>query len=135
MNKLSSQDRSALIRLASTLPVGSTERKAILAGLSKTSSGEFNIPGKHILDSAQVSGKARVLWDAEVSENAKVYGNAEVSTKAKVWGSAQVYDDAKVLVVAKVYDNASVYGNAKVAEYARAYCAAPANYRLAPPHV
>ena len=32
---LTAADRSALIRLASTLPVGSAERKAILAGLSK----------------------------------------------------------------------------------------------------
>ncbi len=32
---LTSADRSALIRLASTLPAGSAERKAILAGLSK----------------------------------------------------------------------------------------------------
>jgi len=33
---LSASDRSALIRLASTLPKGSPERKAILSGLSKT---------------------------------------------------------------------------------------------------
>ena len=32
---LTAADRSALIRLASTMPVGSPERKAILAGLSK----------------------------------------------------------------------------------------------------
>ena len=32
---LTAADRSALIRLASTLPAGSEERKAILAGLSK----------------------------------------------------------------------------------------------------
>ena len=36
MNKLSSQDRAALIKLASSLPAGSEERKAILAGLSGT---------------------------------------------------------------------------------------------------
>ena len=36
MNKLSSQDRAALIKLASTMPTGSEERKAILAGLSGT---------------------------------------------------------------------------------------------------
>lgn len=30
---LTASDRSRLIRLASTMPVGSTERKAILAGL------------------------------------------------------------------------------------------------------
>ena len=33
MRKLSSSDRSALIRLASTMPAGSSERRAILAGL------------------------------------------------------------------------------------------------------
>lgn len=43
MNKLSSSDRSALIRLASSLPAGSSERKAILAGLSKTSSFPFKV--------------------------------------------------------------------------------------------
>ena len=34
---LTAQDRSALIRLASSLPPGSAERKAILAGLSQVS--------------------------------------------------------------------------------------------------
>jgi hypothetical protein len=33
---LTASDRSALIRLASTMPVGSTDRRAILAGLSKS---------------------------------------------------------------------------------------------------
>jgi hypothetical protein len=32
---LTAQDRASLIRLASTLPVGSPQRKAILAGLTK----------------------------------------------------------------------------------------------------
>jgi len=52
VNKLSSQDRSALIRLASSLPVGSTERKAILAGLSgtdKTSASGGGTAEKHQL--------------------------------------------------------------------------------------
>jgi hypothetical protein len=35
---LTASDRSALIRLASTMPAGSVERRAILAGLSKTAS-------------------------------------------------------------------------------------------------
>ncbi len=34
--KLTASDRSALIRLASAMPVGSEERKAILKGLSKS---------------------------------------------------------------------------------------------------
>jgi hypothetical protein len=37
MNKVSSQDRRALIRLASEMPVGSQVRRAILAGLQKVS--------------------------------------------------------------------------------------------------
>lgn len=35
MNKISSQDRASLIRLASSLPAGDETRKAILAGLAK----------------------------------------------------------------------------------------------------
>jgi hypothetical protein len=37
---LSASDRASLIRLASTLPAGSPERKAILAGLSRSGSDE-----------------------------------------------------------------------------------------------
>lgn len=37
---LTAADRSALIRLASTMEKGSPERKAILAGLEKTSAGD-----------------------------------------------------------------------------------------------
>lgn len=40
MKTLTAQDRSSLIRLASSLPSGSPERKAILAGLQKVSYGE-----------------------------------------------------------------------------------------------
>lgn len=36
---LTAQDRASLIRLASSLPKGSPERKAILAGLGKVASG------------------------------------------------------------------------------------------------
>jgi hypothetical protein len=39
MKKLSSEDRATLIRLASSLPKGSPEKKAILAGLAKTKTG------------------------------------------------------------------------------------------------
>ena len=38
MNKLSSSDRSALIRLASSLPAGDENRKAILSGLKSAGS-------------------------------------------------------------------------------------------------
>lgn len=36
MKNITASDRSALIKLASSLPAGSPERKAILAGLSKS---------------------------------------------------------------------------------------------------
>ena len=39
---LTAQDRASLIRLASSLPAGSAERKAILAGLSKSSATDFD---------------------------------------------------------------------------------------------
>ena len=52
MTKLSSQDRAALIKLASSLPAGDETRKAILAGLSgtdKTAASEryLVIPSRH----------------------------------------------------------------------------------------
>ena len=50
MNKISSQDRSALIRLASSLPEGDETRRAILAGLTKLAD-----PYKH--DSSTSGGK------------------------------------------------------------------------------
>lgn len=58
MNKISSQDRAALIKLASALPKGSEERKAILAGLSQTAAGgtaqyekAVKTYGKEVIDS------------------------------------------------------------------------------------
>ena len=44
MTKLSSSDRSALIKLASSLPADSEERKAILAGLSGTGKTSTSVP-------------------------------------------------------------------------------------------
>lgn len=41
---LAASDRSSLIRRASSLPAGSPERKAILAGLSKTSAKTPDYP-------------------------------------------------------------------------------------------
>ena len=45
MNKLSSQDRSALIKLASSLPAGSPERKAILASLKEAAGDSWGVYG------------------------------------------------------------------------------------------
>jgi len=44
--KISSQDRSALIRLASSLPAGSPERKAILAGIVQPGQEVWLKPGQ-----------------------------------------------------------------------------------------
>jgi len=43
---LTAADRSALIRLASTLPSGSEERRAILAGLSKSAATRYDHNGQ-----------------------------------------------------------------------------------------
>lgn len=47
---LTSQDRSTLIRLASTLPSGSIERRAILSGLGKTSSSTMDQAIRRYMD-------------------------------------------------------------------------------------
>ena len=44
MNKISSADRSALIRLASSLPAGDPNRKVILAGLKKAKESVDGLP-------------------------------------------------------------------------------------------
>lgn len=84
---LTAQDRSSLIRLASTLPAGSPERKAILAGLGRSSAevrvsletplltpifedGDGNLPGEAEAiskDFASVFGVSRknVFWEAD----------------------------------------------------------------------
>ncbi len=58
MNKLSSQDRASLIKLASSLPTGSPERKAILAGLKKSAGGP-------VLVTAVVYGGKTIKYDKE----------------------------------------------------------------------
>jgi len=110
--------RSVLVKLASSLPVGSPERKAILAGLQgstkKASYGEFNIPEKHIFDNAKVNDNAVVRDDARVSGNAQVFGNAEVYGEAKVYGKAEVFGNAEVYGNAKVKGKAYVFGKARI---------------------
>ena len=86
MKKISSQERSSLIRLGSSLPAGDENRKVILAGLVEASkyddiraaiAADSNIPGKHILDNAQVFGKAEGYDHGYVGDKSKVYGNAK----------------------------------------------------------
>jgi hypothetical protein len=47
--RLTASDRSALIRLASTLPVGSSERRAILAGLAGTQSHTASLSWREVV--------------------------------------------------------------------------------------
>ena len=95
---LTASDRKALIRLASSLPAGSPERRAILAGLQKGAStrGDVNVPGKHILERAEVTDNAKVSDKAVVSGNAEVGDNAKVSGRAQVGGNAVVYRNARI---------------------------------------
>jgi carbonic anhydrase/acetyltransferase-like protein (isoleucine patch superfamily) len=117
MRTLAASDRSALIKLASSLPAGSSERRAILAGLQnvKKASNRFNIKGEHILGYAEVDGKAVVQGNATVDDDAHVTEYAEVYDNAKVYGEAKVYDNADI------FDNAEVYGDAEVFGYAHVY--------------
>jgi hypothetical protein len=57
---LTSADRSALIKLASTLPVDSAERKAILAGLSAVSGKTATIVTKGSIAADYARGKDTV---------------------------------------------------------------------------
>jgi len=56
---LTATDRKALIRLASSLPKGSEERKAILAGLEKTAASDVNL-SKSQMDTLHKDGEVVV---------------------------------------------------------------------------
>lgn len=120
---LTASDRASLIRLASSLPAGSAERKAILAGLGQTkqASEEINVPGKHVFDRAEVFDGAKVFGKAKVSGDAQVYGDAVVFDKAKVFERAEVYGNAKVFDRAKVSGNAKVFDRAEVSGKTEVY--------------
>jgi hypothetical protein len=62
MNKLSSADRKSLIKLASSLPKGSPERKTILAGLAQTESAEA-FGGKRANSSVKLPGFPGLRWE------------------------------------------------------------------------
>jgi carbonic anhydrase/acetyltransferase-like protein (isoleucine patch superfamily) len=113
---LTASDRGLLVRLASEMPNGSSERRAIIAGLSvvAVSLGEFNIPNFHIVGQAAVTDDAKVYDKAQIRDGAQVYGRAKVHGEARVFGKAHVYQDAEVFMEAQVYDYAKVGGRARV---------------------
>jgi hypothetical protein len=76
---LTASDRSALIRLASTLPVGSPQRKAILSGLTKTSAekGDLYFEGG--------DGEKRTLWKKGVTPDQAEKMISDWEKKFSVW--------------------------------------------------
>lgn len=61
MNKLSSDDRSSLLRLASSLPKGDGARRAILAGLKKAAEGQPDPKKKYDLYVAYGQNEDEIL--------------------------------------------------------------------------
>jgi len=91
MNKISKQDRSTLIRLASSMPVGSEERRAVLVGLSKTS-------GHPLGDRAAVNKETYELlkdWVAVgVREWEKAVGNFYLNDLSKAYDQLGDFEKA-----------------------------------------
>jgi hypothetical protein len=80
--KFTASDRSSLIRLASNLPVGSAERRAILAGLTKLSKAKAIEPYRSV--EAFPSKQAKpdkikdVKTDKQLRDFVKLLNSAEV---------------------------------------------------------
>lgn len=93
-----SKDRNALIRLASTMPKGSAERKAVLAGLQKKSSdGGLG----HFLD---------LWWDELLNQLKGEFSGVSVSnagSTSRTFGLStdQTYPEAWARVELKELDN------------------------------
>jgi hypothetical protein len=81
MNKLSSTDRRTLIRLASRLPKGSEERRAIVAGLSNTGRGQDRRAGVIPVKNYKNSGAMRDAILAAAREHSEDLKAVEVFTK------------------------------------------------------
>ena len=119
-NKMKRTDRSALIRLASALPVGSAERKTILTGLAsrplrKRQAGRVpsNAPkqvkqvAKAWVKSAIQAGEEQIVENGETGAEAKgtrgfwkdrLYVYAEDSDKGPRWVVGDDYDRATNMI-------------------------------------
>ena len=73
---LTASDRKSLVRLASTLPVGSPERKAILAGLAKTKVSSRKTAGAHPL------GPMSTVYFSLVVEEWKIEDDADEGSRS-----------------------------------------------------
>ena len=95
MNKISSQDRSALIRLASSLPSGDRTRKAILAALQFNDAGQplkFNEKGRAFTE----DGRPDTDWVPQIFDgrHTLIFGDDpthEMLTIAKNFGGKIQY--------------------------------------------
>ena len=87
MQRISSQDRSAIIRLASSLPSGSPEKKAILSGLAKLAS---------LVRAADVE----TFWVAPMGPVSLKDGKNRSFNFLDVWGG-----DKRTLTLAKSLEN------------------------------
>ena len=65
--ELTASDRKNLIRLASEMPAGSPKRKAILAGLKKTSAEYWAGSDKDRVNVALEANNGRTLWEGVAS--------------------------------------------------------------------
>ena len=88
------QDRKALIRLASSLPKGSEERKAILTGLQKQGADPF---AEVMKDAVRLFGN-RVTLDEEMDGNIViVVDEREAERKyrqwSKIWPKGEMVED------------------------------------------
>lgn len=70
MNKISSQDRASLIRLASSLPAGDETRRAILAGLLSIRVEKEAAVDKD-LRKALAAWKADLMWENQARREGK----------------------------------------------------------------
>jgi NDP-sugar pyrophosphorylase family protein len=109
-----------MVRLAHSLPKGSSERRGTLSRIMKVGGmaldrGPGNVPGLNILEDAKVSRGALV------SGRAKIYGSAKADMEARVFGSAEVFGSATVSDHSEVYGFARVYGNCDIYEEAKVY--------------
>ena len=86
---LTASDRSALIRLASALPAGSPERKAILAGLEKSAAEKMlytvsiNVPRDSVHAAREVQKALDSALDAAIKKIKGMEGHKGVTSKIR----------------------------------------------------
>ena len=87
---LTAADRSALIRLASTLPAGSAERRAILAGLSKQA-GDWPFP------------RSQVDYNGAAKEIANALRKSDVVVKVRLGRDRGMFNGKQVIILGDSY--------------------------------